>query len=386
VRLGELLRRSDASRAIQSDETYNEITVRLWGRGVVLRRRAAGAEIASPRRFVARTDQLILSRIDARHGAIGVVPDALDGGVVSNDFPLFDIDATRVLPRFVEWLTKTASFVDLCRSASEGTTNRVRLQEDRFLRLDVALPPLPEQRRIVAKLDLLSAKVEEARALRAKGIEESKLILSSAIDESIGSNWPVVRLEEAVDPERPITYGIVQAGPHVPDGVPYIRVSDMARSTLSLYGMLRTSPEVAARYRRSAVKSGDLVFAIRATVGKVRQVPAELDGANLTQGTARIAPSRSVTGPYLFWTLQSRSVTDAIHDATKGSTFKEITLGRLRSIPVPVPPVAAQDVIVARVGGVASRVDEVARHLGKTSAELEALMPAILDRAFNGEL
>jgi type I restriction enzyme S subunit len=90
----------------------------------------------------------------------------LDGAAVSGDFPLFDINPERLEQKFLEWKSKTGEFVDLCRSVSEGTTNRVRLKEDRFLRLEFSLPPLPEQRRIVARIEALAAKIEEARTAK----------------------------------------------------------------------------------------------------------------------------------------------------------------------------------------------------------------------------
>src|SRR5688572_17939181 len=121
--LGEVLSRSDEIAAIRPDESYKEITVKLWGKGVVLRGIASGANFNGSRRFLARKGQLILSRIDARNGAIGIVPESLDGSVVSTDFPLFRIDTNRVLPGYFDWLTKTKPFVELCQKASEGTTN-----------------------------------------------------------------------------------------------------------------------------------------------------------------------------------------------------------------------------------------------------------------------
>lgn len=163
--LGELLLRSTETAKIQPVESYKEITVRLWGKGVVLRGIVSGSKLNGSRRFLARQGQLILSRIDARNGAIGMVPDSLDGSVVSNDFPLFDLDRNRIDPSYFEWLTKTKPFVELCQKASEGTTNRVRLQEDRFLNLQIPLPPLAEQRRIVARI-----KESYTSALRASRV------------------------------------------------------------------------------------------------------------------------------------------------------------------------------------------------------------------------
>src|SRR5215210_7088995 len=163
VSLGEILTKSKEQVEIDPHQQYKQVTIKLWGQGVVLRDEVAGAEITGAKRFVVRPQQFILSRIDARNGAFGLVPDFLDGAVVSNDFPVFAPNPSRVLPAFLGWMSKTRDFIDLCRVASEGTTNRVRLKEDRFMATKIPLPPLPEQRRIVARIEELAARIKEAR-------------------------------------------------------------------------------------------------------------------------------------------------------------------------------------------------------------------------------
>ncbi|MBK9715380.1 MAG: restriction endonuclease subunit S [Kouleothrix sp.] len=177
VPLGELLNKSEDWITIHPDQQYRQVTVKMWGQGVVLRSEVAGTEIAATRRLVVRPQQFLLSRIDARNGALGLVPDTLDGAVVSNDFPAFNLNIQRLLPAFLNWLSKTRGFVELCKAASEGTTNRVRLQEDRFLTLCIPLPPLAEQRRIVARVEELAAKIAEARGLRRAAVEEEEALL-----------------------------------------------------------------------------------------------------------------------------------------------------------------------------------------------------------------
>ena len=92
VRLGEVLTRSDETVSLQPDAEYREITVRLWGKGVVQRGIVTGAAVAAQRRFVARHGQFIVSRIDSRNGALGIVPPELDGAIVTNDFPVFGLN------------------------------------------------------------------------------------------------------------------------------------------------------------------------------------------------------------------------------------------------------------------------------------------------------
>ena len=170
LRVGDFLRRSDDWIETRPDERYKQITARLWGKGLTLRGEALGSEIAANRQIRARAGQFLLSRIDARHGAYGIVPEGLDGALVSNDFPCFDIDAETVLPGYFLWYSRTEAFIDLCRRSSEGSTNRVRLKEAAFLDMQIEAPPLAEQHRIVARLDRVAGLVE-ARARAAAAME-----------------------------------------------------------------------------------------------------------------------------------------------------------------------------------------------------------------------
>jgi type I restriction enzyme, S subunit len=164
---GEVLVKSNDWIQLHPDRTDKEVTVRLWGNGATLRREVLGVERASESRLRVHTNQFIISRIDARNGASGLIPTDLEGAVVSNDFPVFTPKPDRLEAGFLGWLSKTRGFVELCKAASEGTTNRVRLKEDRFLATNIPLPPLAEQRRLVGRIDALAAKIEEAKQLRA---------------------------------------------------------------------------------------------------------------------------------------------------------------------------------------------------------------------------
>ena len=166
VCIGDFLNKSYNWLEPKPDETYKQITVRLWGKGLALRAEVFGSQIAAVRQLQVKSEQFLLSRIDARHGAFGIVPENLDGALVSNDFPCFDINPKLALPNYFAWYARTENFVTLCQQASEGSTNRVRLRENEFLRMPVLLPPLDEQQRIVAKLDKVTALVEEAQSLR----------------------------------------------------------------------------------------------------------------------------------------------------------------------------------------------------------------------------
>ena len=172
---------------------------------------------------------------------------------------------------------------------------------------------------------------------------EVKLSYKQSDIGAIPSSWSLTSLDDIC--AAPITYGIVQCGPHVENGIPYIRVSDMNKRELDVSGMLRTSPAIAARFSRSRVQEGDVVYALRGNIGEVRTVGSAVAGANLTQGTARLSPNNLVRTPYLLWSLRSLISLRQAELEAKGSTFREITLASLRRIQLPIPPLSEQDSI-----------------------------------------
>src|SRR5262249_11474607 len=138
--------------------------------------------------------------------------------------------------------------------------------------------------------------------------------------------WSPRPVSSCVDPARPITYGIVQAGPDVRGGIPYLRTVDLKDNGLTIGSLLRTSRVIADEYRRSVIRAGDVVCGIRATVGKFQVVPEELDGINISRGVARLAPVHDVSGAFLALTLNSTKGKQLIAQTLKGSTFLELTL------------------------------------------------------------
>ena len=194
--------------------------------------------------------------------------------------------------------------------------------------------------------------------------------------------WPVVRLEEVVRSGTIITYGIVQAGSEYPDGIPYIRTGDIVDGEVQCSGLRHTDPSIAARFARSRVQSGEIVMSIRATVGTTALVPAALDGANLTQGTARVAPGDKVEPLFLLNSLRSAETQHWIERQVKGATFREITLTWLRDLPVRLPPLKLQRVFSARAVAIERLIANGKARLSK----LDDLFASLEQRAFLGEL
>lgn len=162
VKLEQVLFPSKIAAKISPLLEYRQVTVRMNHKGLVLREEKQGQELKS-NQWLIKTNQFVLSRIDARNGAMGIVPPELDDAIVTNDFLRFDIDETEVNIKFFNYLTCTDSFLHQCNRASEGTTNRKRLRPDLFLKIEICLPNIEDQKRIIEYLDYLWEKFADVK-------------------------------------------------------------------------------------------------------------------------------------------------------------------------------------------------------------------------------
>jgi len=154
-----------------------------------------------------------------------------------------------------------------------------------------------------------------------------------------------VLLDELVLRDAPICYGILMPGKHFDGGIPVIKVRDFTESALHPDGLLRTSPEIDSKFSRSKLRGGDLLLSIRGTTGRVLRIPESLDGANITQDSARIRVSKSLRD-YLYFALQSPAVQKQIALWTIGQAVKRINLGKVRKLLIPIAEEPRQAEIV----------------------------------------
>ncbi|WP_411091907.1 restriction endonuclease subunit S [Streptomyces sp. 049-1] len=225
----------------------------------------------------------------------------------------------------------------------------------------IMLPPLEEQRRIADFLDGETARMstlrDSLRRFDQDVRERERAVLAQQLNAGIRSvcaqlpsGWQWTPLMHLTDPLRQIMYGIVLPGPNVSDGVPIVKGGDVAANRLSPNSLHRTTREIESGYARSRLKGGDLVIAIRGSVGEVAVVPAELTGANLTQDAARISIDRSVHAEWLRLVLESPLVTHQIQQRVTGATIKGINIWDLKRILVPTPDVETQAVLATTAG------------------------------------
>jgi type I restriction enzyme S subunit len=181
-------------------------------------------------------------------------------------------------------------------------------------------------------------------------------------------------------------YGIVLPGPNVEDGVPIVKGGDVSAERLHLDRLNRTTFEIESGYVRSRLRGGDLVYAIRGSIGEVAIVPDELEGANVTQDAARVACTPSTHGPWLLHALKSAAVFAQMESGALGATIRGINIRDLKRASIPVPPRVEQEAIARFLGRGTAKIDGLVAKVREAIERLKELRTALISAAVTGKI
>ena len=280
------------------------------------------------------------------------------------------------------------------RGTGGTPTSRNRLKEDKFLAMEIPLPPLPEQRRIVARIEELAAKINEARGLRQQPAEEAEALMSRASSTLLDdAGWPNEQLgslltespRNGLSPKREVENG----------GRPMLRINAVSSSPtrfvdLGALKMVEVQDEEAVPFELQF----DDVFIVRYN-GDINRVAkaaiykgGEPNRSIFPDKLMRLRTDHSKMLPdFLVYALGSRRMRQQIEQFGKTTAGNiGISGGNAKSFPVSVPPIQDQHRIVAELDATQSQVGALIKLQAETGAELAALLPSMLHRAFAGNL
>ncbi len=300
---------------------------------------------------------------------------------------IIPIDPEVLSVKYLYWWLKSVAHV----IQQEGTGATVQGVKLPFVKsLGLPLRPLEEQCRIVSILDeafegIASAKAHAERNLRNArewGVRESERVLGEAA--LTGRSAP---LEALVAPGCTLSYGIVQPGEDVPNGLPVIRPVDLGGRTVSLSGLKRIDPALARSYSRTTLEGNDLLLCVRGTTGTVSVADAELAGANVTRGIVPIRfDPQQVSSRLGYYLLRSEGVQQQIRAKTYGTALMQINIGDLRQVVIAVPAMDRQAQVIQRLESVDESAEQLVGNYSRKLAALDELKQSLLHQAFSGQL
>lgn len=439
--IGDILTQNKTPVVVDDGTTYKQVTIRTNYKGVVLRGTQNGSTILTKNQFSVSAGQFILSRIDARNSAFGIIPDELEGAIVTNDFLAFDINEAEVEREFFNVFLQSPTFLEACIRASRGNTNRKRVDETFFLNYQVDLPPLREQHKLIKQINegrahiaIAQGEITHQQSLLAK---LKQAILQEAIQGKLTADWraahpdvePASQLLQRIQDEKARLIAnkklrkekpLPKINPaeipfEIPKGWEWCRLGqgihlmngnsfdseDFKKGTgvkcikitnAGVGDFVETDDTLPLGFDKTYAKyqvfTGDLILALTrpyiATGMKISRCPESYDGALLNQRVAAIRPTDGLlNSDYAFLFLGSDFVLRGFQSEfeSKGQqpNLKSEHVTHLR---LPLPPLAEQAAIVERVEALMTSCRALEAEIAAARSHAVQLLQAVLKEAF----
>jgi type I restriction enzyme S subunit len=412
-RVRDMLVRLKTPVEIQDTEFYKRLTIRINHQGVSVRDTEIGAKIGTKSQFRVRAGDFILSKIDARQGAFGIVPPEADDGIITGNFWTFRVDNQLVDTDWFLQFTNSDAFLDLCKRSSTGNTHRKYLNEAIFLNHELTIPSLEEQRKAVASCKSGNKRVEEIQhefthqqSLLAK---LKQAILQEAIQGKLTADWraahpdvePASQLLQRIQtekarliaakklrPEKPLPKITDEEIPfEIPKGWEWCRLGNilsfssgdgliaaqMAGGDVPVFG----GNGINGYHDKPNIETETIVVGrVGANCGAVHKTPAR---AWVTDNAFITTFSEScLTMDFLVLLLRFLNLNHLSYDGSQ----PVISGKRVYPLPTPLPPLAEQAAIVERVEALMTTCRALETEIEQFRAHAAHLLQAVLKEAF----
>ncbi len=359
--------------------------------------------LAEQRRIVAQVEELmaLLDRLEAARTAREATRDRLTAAslarlTASDTMP--DADAPGALPAEVGTgsasgkATNKDSFPANARFAL-ATLPALTTRPDQIKPLRQTILNLAVRGKLVDQdptdepaSDLLKRIAKRRRGLAAEeGVRKKKPVEPLAEEDELGlpANWAADAFANLIDPRATISYGVLVPGPDVDEGVPFVRAQDLTLADHPAKPSKTIAPEVEAKYARTRLSGGEILLCVVGSIGKLGIAPQHWAGANIARAVARIAPVDLLDRDYLLLFLRSDRAQGYFEEATRTLAQPTLNVGLIEKLPVPLPPLAEQHRIVAKVDALMALCDRLEAALTTTDTTRARLIEALLHEALD---
>ena len=271
-----------------------------------------------------------------------------------------------------------------------GAVGHKRVAKEFIDAYPIPVPPLTEQQRIAGILDEAFDGIATAKANAEKNLQNARALFEShlqAVFTQRGDGWTETTLEGVAHRECTLSYGIVQPGEEVADGLAIVRPTDMTSKVIYLDGLKRIDPKLADSYKRTTLVGGELLLCVRGSTGMLSIAAPELAGGNVTRGIVpiRFDPAR-MTRDFGFYLMNSAVVQEQIREKTYGTALMQINIRDLRNISFSFPPLKKQEAIAGALHELGEETQRLESLYQQKLAALDELKKSLLHQAFSGAL
>ncbi len=285
---------------------------------------------------------------------------------------------------FLEWDK------ELLKLEKGAGTTMIHVSKGSMEERDILVPPLTEQQRIVAILDEAFEAISAARANAEQNRQNARALFESYLQSVFsqhGDEWLEKALEDTVDQYCSLSYGIVQPGDDMAEGLPIVRPTDLGIKVIELNGLKRIDANLAKSYRKTTLRGNDLLLCVRGTTGMLSIASQTLIGGNVTRGIVPIQFDKLLLSQeFGYYLMRSELVQSQIREKTYGTALMQINIRDLRKLTVYIPPLQEQAELVMKFDAIWGKTVRLESLYQRKIAALDELKQSLLQQAFSGQL
>jgi type I restriction enzyme S subunit len=306
---------------------------------------------------------------------------------------------------FFKWLALSGQFARGARGVGIHHLGAKALSD-----WTVPVAPVDEQERIIGRIEELFSRLDAGQAALRSALDRVGRMREAFLDEVVMGRvppghdpaaaavsnkeelpplppgWRCLTLDEVRESDRPIVYGIIKPGPHVADGVPYVRVTEMKDGVIDPTTLRRAETGRARLFERASLRSGDILISKDGTIGRVAVVPPGLDGANITQHLVRLSVRREFNRDFIVSALRSPWSQRWLSRETRGVALQGVNVGDFRRLPLPIPPRHTQDRLQQMIEAAMTDISAGEAAVIQGIRRVSSLQLSVLTAAFSGKL
>ena len=390
VPLKEVLTPVSRPEIVDPQMTYCLLGAHWYAKGLYTKGVKMGSEIRAKRIYRVEQGDFVYNRLFAWKGSFAIATEENHGCYVSNEFPCFTIKGGQADVRYLwRYFSRALVWNEVLGLSAGGTpTSRNRLKEAKLLAMKIPLPPLEEQQRIVARIEELAAKIEEAQELRRQAAAEAEMLLDVVTQQVFGnssSNSDWYTLEQADLSINQETHNPSYDDPTCQ--FMYVDISSVTDGPCTIKSGRITLNQRAPSRARRVIHKDDIIFStVRPYLRSIAKVGEELDEQICSTGFAVFSCGQTIDADFLLYQVSSPIFIEQCMQHVTGGHYPALNEKNLKNIHIYVPSLGLQHRIAAYLDNLQAKVDTLKRLQAGTSAKLDALLSSIFDKAFKGEL